>query len=233
MPQHFSIRAYTTSFRRHYHQFHQLVLPLVGSIHMMVGDYQGSASIGDCVIIRAGQSHAFKADEAARFIVVDSDELPKNLLCSPHEKIRVDDGVIAFCQFLEKQLTLKTDENITHCAFQLFVKLLAQQHNHLRLDKRIHSVIEYIHRHLSEPMIIPQLAQIACLSTTQFKVVFKQQMQLTCAQYIRQCRMQKAKSLLTYTDKPIVVVAQEVGYSDNSSFSRQFKSYYGISPRSL
>lgn len=231
MPRHFSIRAYTKSFKRHHHTYHQLVLPLMGSIHIEVGDYQGIASVGDCVIIREMQSHAFSADEAARFIVIDSDNLPHNLLESEEQKIRVDDGVVAFCQFLERQLSLNVDSDVESSAFELLMQLLAQQQNHRLLDKRLEKVIDYINSHLAEPLTITQLATIACLSDTQFKVVFKQQMNMTLTQYLRQLRMSKAKSLLTYTDKPIAIVAQDVGYLNSSAFSRQFKSHFGVSPK--
>lgn len=233
MPRHFSIRTYTKSFRSHYHEFHQLVLPLMGGINIEVGDYQGIASVGDCVIIHKTQSHAFSADEAARFIVIDSDSLPQNLLESGEQKIRVDDGVVAFCQFLERQLSLSVDSDVESSAFELLMQLLAQQQNHRLLDKRLEKVIDYINDHLAEPLTITQLATIACLSDTQFKVVFKQQMTMTFSQYLRQQRMSKAKSLLTYTDKPIAIVAQDVGYLNSSAFSRQFKSHFGVSPKQV
>ncbi|NRB81644.1 MAG: AraC family transcriptional regulator, partial [Saccharospirillaceae bacterium] len=52
MPNNLSIRAYTSQIRSHYHEFHQLVLPLHGAINIKVGDYTGKVSIGDCVIIK-------------------------------------------------------------------------------------------------------------------------------------------------------------------------------------
>ena len=43
-------------------------------------------------------------------------------------------------------------------------------------------------------------------------------------------RMEKAGSLLTETKSPINVIAMEVGYSDSLSFSKAFRSRYGMSP---
>jgi len=227
---HFSIRSYNKISHSHYHQYHQLVLPLHGVINIHVGDYSGLVGLGDCVIIRAGQHHAFSAQEAARFIVVDSDTLPSNILTSSSEKIAIDEPLIAFCQFLERQLNTHQSQNISQSAFVLFNHLLMQQQGAQRIDKRLEAVLALINDDLSRSYTLAHLAATACLSQTQFKVVFKHNMAMTAQQYIRQRRMEKAKALLTYTDKPIAIVAQEVGYLDNSAFSRQFKNYSGHPP---
>ncbi|WP_435276311.1 helix-turn-helix domain-containing protein [Psychrobium sp. nBUS_13] len=92
------------------------------------------------------------------------------------------------------------------------------------------SVLAIIHDVLSATFTTDALAKLACLSATQFKVVFKQSLEMTVQQYIRQYRMQNAKALITHTDTPIAIVAQQVGYQDSSAFSRQFKSFFGHSP---
>ncbi|POF56904.1 AraC family transcriptional regulator, partial [Vibrio vulnificus] len=52
-------------------------------------------------------------------------------------------------------------------------------------------------------------------------------------QYITALRMEKAKALLTHTDLPVQRVAEQVGYSDLSAFSRRFSRHFGLSPRAF
>ncbi len=46
-----------------------------------------------------------------------------------------------------------------------------------------------------------------------------------------QCRLRRACKLLAETGNPIQEIARNVGYDNPLTFSKIFKSYYGISPR--
>ncbi len=75
-----SIRTYTKRMSSHVHDgYHQLVLPIQGSIHIDMDAFIGNVSVGDCLVIRQGAAHGFNADQASRFIVADMDALPEHL----------------------------------------------------------------------------------------------------------------------------------------------------------
>lgn len=229
----FSIRSYTRETRSHFHFYHQLVLPLYGSIEIKVGEFSGFVSLGDCVIIKSGQRHDFRAHEEASFIVVDMDTLPENILCSIDEKFSVDSSLLSFVQFVEKQLNNSVNRSLEIVMFDLFFQLLAQQTFSHKIDKRIDKVISIITKDLSQLHSNETLAKHACLSTTQFKKVFKESIGTTTQRYITQLRMEKAKTLLSHTDTPICIVAESVGYQNPSAFSRKFKEHFGTSPKAF
>lgn len=233
MPNSLSIRAYTNQIRSHFHQFHQLVLPLHGAINIKVGDYTGKVSFGDCVIIKAGQKHDFHADEAARFIVVDMDNFPNNISESNVARFSINAPLLAYIQFIDKQLAHQVNKVLEATAFELFYQLLTQQECNERTDPRIANVIHFIKQDISMLFSIEQLAEIACLSTSQYKKLFKQSMGVTSQKYITQLRMEKASALLAHTDLPIRIVAEQVGYQDLSAFSRRFSNYFGQSPKAF
>ncbi|WP_076417617.1 AraC family transcriptional regulator [Colwellia sp. UCD-KL20] len=228
-----SIRSYTNNIQSHAHSYHQLVLPLHGSINISVGEFSGLVSMGDCVIIRSGETHQFKAHENARFIVVDTHTLPENITASPNEKVSINAPLLAFIQFIETQLNHHINQEIEAFTFQFFYQLLALQPLSNNIDKRLNKVLSYISQHLTTEITNTQLAQLAFLSTTQFKKVFKDNIGLTTQQYIIQQRMEKAKTLLTHTDTPIAIIAEQVGYQSPSAFSRKFKAYFGNSPKAF
>lgn len=233
MPNNLSIRSYASQMRSHFHEFNQLVLPLHGTIDIKVGNYTGKVSLGDCVIIKTEQRHDFSANEAARFIVVDTDALPENILASESAKFSINAPLLAYIQFIDKQLAHQVNKNLEAMTFDLFYQLLAQQECGSRIDQRIESVIEAIKQDLSNTFSLDSLAEIACLSTSQYKKVFKQSMGMTTQKYITQLRMEKACVLLTHTDLPIRIVAEQVGYQDLSAFSRRFSHYFGQSPKAF
>lgn len=228
---HISIRSYTSQLRSHVHQFHQLVLPLHGTIEISVGYYQGLASVGDCIIIKAGQRHDFKAHQDARFIVVDCEELPENIKKSTLINITIEQQLRSFIQFVEVQLSQTVNDRVESAVFNLFYQLLAQQSLTIIKDKRIEKVISLLNNNLAITHENTTLANIACLSITQFKKVFKASTGLSCQKYLTLRRMEKAKALLTHTDMPIHIVAEHCGYQNPSAFTRKFKQHYGQSPK--
>ena len=230
---HFSIRSYSRQLLGHSHDYHQLVLPLHGTISISVGAFSGRVSAGDCVIIKSGVRHDFSAVETARFLVVDCKQLPENIMRSAQEKIAVNSPLLAYIQFIEQQLQYQVNPKLESLTFALFFQLLGGQVCANRIDKRIEKVLELICADLSQAFRVEVLAQTACLSATQFKKVFKQSMGASVQSYITGQRMNKAKALLTHTDIPVSLVAERTGYQNASAFSRRFKCYFGVSPRTF
>ncbi|SFD65468.1 helix-turn-helix domain-containing protein [Pseudoalteromonas denitrificans] len=230
--EHFSIRSYSKQLKSHVHQYHQLVLPLHGTINIKVGEYAGKVNIGECLIIKANQIHDFNSEQAARFIVVDTFDLPSNILSCCNEKISISSSLLALIQFIETQLNSQANTEIEASIFVVFNQLLAQLPCLNKRDKRIEKVLEIINQDLAHNHTIDELSSHACLSKTQFKINFKKSMDITSQAYITQCRMEKAKALLIHTDTPISIVAQKVGYQNASAFSRKFKIHFGDSPHS-
>lgn len=228
-----SIRSYTSKIQSHAHSYHQLVLPLHGSINIKIGKFSGLVSIGDCVIIMSGEEHAFKAHENARFIVVDTDQLPKNITNSSCEKVTINAPLLSFIQFIETQLNHNINQEIESATFDFLYQLLEQQPLSSNNDKRLDKVLSFINQNLQHNLTNVALAKLAFLSITQFNKVFKKNIGVTTQQYITRIRMDKAKTLLTHTDTPIAIVAEQVGYQSPSAFSRKFKEYFNNNPKSF
>ncbi|RDH41972.1 AraC family transcriptional regulator [Zooshikella ganghwensis] len=233
MPNYLSIRAYSRQRKGHSHHYHQLVLPLRGAINIEVEDYSGKVVPGECVIIRSGEIHHFTANEEARFVVADMSKLPENISQSEQLIFSINSPLISYLSFIEEQLEYQVNTEIEKIMFSTFEMLLAEQTLLKQTDRRIRLVLEYVLENLAEKLVINELAKIACLSPTQFKKLFKDQMGLSVLQYITKVRMEKAKALLIHTDYPVQIVAEQVGYTDLSSFSRRFLSFYGLTPSAV
>ena len=76
-----------------------------------------------------------------------------------------------------------------------------------------------------------ELAAQAGLSVRAFERKFLQTFRVTPQQYIRKLRVRMACRALVFTDKPLVDVAIESGFADQSHFSHEFRRHTGRTPR--
>ena len=60
---------------------------------------------------------------------------------------------------------------------------------------------------------------------------FQKELKLSVQQYLIDCRMHQASSLLSNTPLSVKEIAAQVGYSDQLVFSKAFKKYFGVSPK--
>lgn len=226
-----SLRSYSTKPTNHAHDYYQLVLPLRGVISIQVGQFSGNVVAGECVIVRKHQEHIFNANPEALFVVADMNTIPEHIAHCTSNVFAVSKSLSCFLMFIEAQLQHQINRDLEHAMFSTFYLLLAEQELLPRLDSRIAKAVHYIQHNIQDPLTVNQLAKIACLSCTQFKLLFKKQTGLTVHGYVAKFRMEKAQALLSHTDFPVQQVGEMVGYPENSSFSRKFANYYGFSPK--
>ena len=69
------------------------------------------------------------------------------------------------------------------------------------------------------------------LSYSYFSRTFKKIMKQSFTEYLNSYRISKAEYLLSATDKSIVEIADELGFSTPSYFIQQFKAKKNISPK--
>lgn len=226
-----SIRTYTPQLNTHQHNYNQLVLPLHGVIDMSIHEQHYSLGIGQCAIVKSGISHSFKAMKQARFLVADLTELPVNIINIDSPFVATSNVLQTFCRFAESQLEDQVNTEIEDSIVILFKKLIENQTFHPRMDKRIACVVALLSNDLSVTLSLQELSNRANLSVSQLKTLFKEQTAKTCGQYLLMLRMEKARALLANTDIPSVIIAESVGYQDQSAFSRRFTAYFGQSPK--
>lgn len=94
-------------------------------------------------------------------------------------------------------------------------------------------VRDYVHDHLSEEITLEALAALVYLSPYHFARKFKAATGLPPYQYVLQCRIEQAKTLLTAGNHSISQVAQAVGFASQSHLTRHIKNTFGVTPAAL
>jgi AraC family transcriptional regulator len=92
-------------------------------------------------------------------------------------------------------------------------------------------VIEYIQTYLAEDLSLDKLASLIDISPHYFASLFKQSTGLSPHRYIIQCRLQQAKTLLRQRENAIALICQEVGFQNQSHFTRVFRQHFKITPK--
>ena len=93
--------------------------------------------------------------------------------------------------------------------------------------RRVRDLIE---NRLAEPLRLQELAQTANASEFHFIRAFKRLTGRSPHKYITARRMERAQFLLTTTDLPIAEIAWQVGFSNTSHFTAQFRKQTGTTP---
>lgn len=96
---------------------------------------------------------------------------------------------------------------------------------------KLRQVIDYINSHLENNLTLPELAMVVNISPNYFANLFKQSTGLTPHQYVMKSRIEKAKQLLRYQQLTLVEVCYQVGFQNQSHFTRIFRQYTNTTPK--
>ena len=102
---------------------------------------------------------------------------------------------------------------------------------HSHIDGRVQAAMEFLTRHLAEPVTSDALAAACGLSVSRLAHLFRAQIGLTPQQYLEGQRLSRARRLLELTPRPVGAIAAEVGYENPFYFTLRFKRATGLSPR--
>jgi AraC family transcriptional regulator len=96
--------------------------------------------------------------------------------------------------------------------------------------RRLQRVVDYIHGHLAHDLSLPELADVASLSPSHFKAVFKESVGLPVHQYVIRSRVEYASDLISRGRLPLSEVALQAGFANQSHMARCMKRVTGVTP---
>ena len=108
----------------------------------------------------------------------------------------------------------------------------AREHEgvHARATRLFSSVQEFIHTHMSEPILLRDLARVAGLHPTYFSDRFQTLVGVRPLEYLMRRRIERAQYLLLTSHVSVKEVADAVGISDAAYFSRVFARLCQVAP---
>lgn len=101
--------------------------------------------------------------------------------------------------------------------------------NRKALDK-MKVVIKYVENHYAEKITIGEIADVVGFSESHFMRYFKETMNTSFIEYLKDYRLAMSARLLQASEASILEISQEVGFENLSYFNRAFKKRYGVTP---
>jgi len=150
------------------------------------------------------------------------------------------EGGVNIDVMLEKNLTyvnkvMKINNQEDLCAWistalNEFIELVYSSQD-ARKVSQIRPAINYIDANYNKPITLADVAKASHLSISRLAHIFKEQMGITIIDYLTSVRIERAKQLLLATDQNCTEICFEVGYNNQSYFTRTFKGLVGMTPR--
>ena len=98
-------------------------------------------------------------------------------------------------------------------------------------EERVGRVLRHLNEHYREETAVEELMRIAAVSRSSLHRLFRLQTGTTIGEYVMRLRVGNACALLLNTDRPVALIADDVGYGNLANFNRQFKAVKGQTPR--
>jgi two-component system response regulator YesN len=114
--------------------------------------------------------------------------------------------------------------------FSTFMEQIHELRSHNQMSREVSQVMSWIEERYKENLNLQQIADEVQMSYNYFGMLFKKETGLSFIDYLQQVRIEKARELLLNTNKKMYDIMEDVGYSDQSYFSRSFKKVTGIRP---
>lgn len=231
-----------------------------GKLHWWVGDESFTLTPGSVLIVRPNELHGsstgvlepcehywlrLKLDDGANWpgLTKAQTKSLKSDLLSYEKRAFVATDVVreAFTRMIEEHRT-ETQYGELVCRAQLHKLLSAvvrdyrseqerSEQMETRISPAIHKTVCAIHDSIEEPMSIAQLAQLAHMSESSFRKQFKVEVGCSPHDYVIHRRVQKSKKLLLNSERSIIDIAFDLGFSSSQYFATVFKRKTGLTPK--
>lgn len=136
-------------------------------------------------------------------------------------------------RFVTELSRIRNQEDLCLWIVKVLEKMTDQiyQTRNAKNYQRLKRALDFIEQHCGESLTIEQVAREAYLSASRLSHIIKDELGMTLIDYLSKTRVQKAKERLNQREVPIAQIAQEVGFSDQSYFTKVFKKVEGCTPK--
>jgi len=135
--------------------------------------------------------------------------------------------------YVNKVMRINNQEDLCawiSTALNEFIELVYSSQDARKISQ-IRPAINYIDANYNKAITLADVAKASHLSVSRLAHIFKDQMGITIIDYLTGVRIERAKQLLLATDQNCTEICFEVGYNNQSYFTRTFKGLVGTPPR--
>jgi len=232
-----SCRSYAGAQESHSHPHHQIVLPLEGAMAFEAGRGAGLVAGSTGAIAAAGERHAYCAEAAARFLILDVAGAPgHDPLVELAERGSFFSlgpelgGLLQYARAAAPRL-----ERRPALAGHLSVLILAGlgAGDGAGRPRQLGRALDFVRASYQRPIGVGDMARAAAVGTTRLTRLFDAWLGTTPGAYLARVRLDRAQLLLEESDLSVAEIALRVGYADQAALTRAFARRRGTTPGAI
>lgn len=237
----------------HLHKEIEVGLIVKGSLELILADSSSRLCGGDVYVLNPMDIHSFSAAEED--VTILAVQFPRRLLTPLYNRSSAEfsGNVIK-----DESTARRVRELLVELAYHYFsrtpgfeykcmsilnmVCYMAEQALPLRDlvdDKRYQSsrrlmrIVDYIEQHYTQKLLLSDVARQEGLSLTYLSHLFKENFKMSFQEYLTFKRLRYARGLLADTDRSILDISNESGFSDPRYLNAACERYYNCSAADL
>ena len=96
---------------------------------------------------------------------------------------------------------------------------------------RLKAMMQFIHEHFMDKITLEGISLSASISSRECSRCFQRCIKTTPINYLNEYRIRMAAQMLLQTDKSIITISEDCGFSSSSYFSKLFQKVMGYTPK--
>lgn len=135
--------------------------------------------------------------------------------------------------YIQESEKLQSTEALYQMQYNMvldFTRRVAQSQLPRDTTSDINKCIQYIKQHTNQAISTSDVASYVGKSRSYLSHCFKKELGFEMREFIMRCKLEEAKSLLTYTDKSLSEISSYLCFSSQAYFQNVFKKKFGVTP---
>ena len=232
-------------YENHCHPFYEIITVLHGEVLINIENRSFSARPGALVVIRPGAYHSVTMPRGSEYrritLLFEEFFIPKGI--KKHFLERASSDFLCYhedAQALLLHLQHAIEEQSRSGEYRELIEahivelfyLLTSGESHSdegETDKGLQLMLDYIGEHITEKIMLEEIAGVAFLSKSAVCRVFKERMHTTFKQYVLQKKVSYAAGLIS-RGVSANEAARIVGYENYAGFYKMYRKFLSKSP---
>ena len=225
------------SYPPHLHQSFELIIVTDGSMKILIDGKKYDLTKDQAVFIFPNQIHSISSEKSKHILFIFAPQLiqsywnEKSALIPENNEVRLDDYTVRKLSDLSEGSSKFEIKGTLYNVCACFDKAASYKDSSKDKQTLLFKILNYVEQNFKKDCSLSALTTTVGYNAEYISRFFKSKMNISYNQYLNARRVNHAAHLLRNTNETALNCALESGYSSLRTFNRNFKLYYGMTPK--